>query len=75
MKFSLFSLIAIFCLVIQLNAQTPTLKSNAELFSPLDITNVQSPYRTQSGEPGADYWQNEANYKIEVALDESNKIR
>ncbi len=72
MKFSLFSLIAIFCLVIQLNAQTPTLKSNAELFSPLDITNVQSPYRTQSGEPGADYWQNEANYKIEVDLDESN---
>ena len=29
-------------------------------------------YRTASGAPGRDYWQQRANYKIKVTLDESN---
>lgn len=52
-------------------SQTEPAKTNSELFSPLDITNVRSPFRTQAGEPAPNYWQNESNYKIEVTLDEA----
>jgi hypothetical protein len=30
-------------------------------------------YRTGSGEPGPDYWQQQANYKIKVELDDENQ--
>lgn len=69
--FSISALVAL-SMVFHVYAQKEPVKTNAELFSPLEIPNVQSPYRTQAGEPGENYWQNEANYKIEVALDESN---
>ena len=62
------------CINFCLQAQTEPFQSNLELFSPLDIPNVQTPYRTQAGEPSVNYWQNEANYKIEVALDEAKHI-
>jgi hypothetical protein len=42
-------------------------------FEPID--NMISPpntYRTASGAPGRDYWQQRADYKIKAALDESN---
>lgn len=55
-----------------LNAQTDPIKRNTDLFSPLSIPNVQTPFRTQSGEPSPQYWQNESDYKIEVTLDDIN---
>ena len=55
--------------VLSLSAQNTPVKRNTDLFSPLNIPNVQTPYRTQSGEPAANYWQNEADYKIAVSLD------
>jgi len=46
-------------------------KNNQELFN--EFTYRQgSPYRTASGKPGPEYWQNAANYALDVSLDESN---
>ncbi|MGM5470879.1 M1 family metallopeptidase [Flavobacteriaceae bacterium LMO-SS05] len=56
------------------NSQTDPIKRNADLFSPLEIPNVQTPFRTQAGEPSPLYWQNESDYKIEVTLDDVNHI-
>ena len=33
-----------------------------------------SPYRTASGAPGAEYWQQRANYKIKAEIDEANDL-
>jgi len=55
--------------VVSLSAQSTPVKRSANLFSPLAIPNVQTPYRTQSGEPASTYWQNRADYKIAVSLD------
>ncbi|GAA4799660.1 M1 family metallopeptidase [Litoribaculum gwangyangense] len=44
-------------------------------FEPID--NMIAPpntYRTASGAPGRDYWQQRANYKIKATLDEKNNI-
>ncbi|MFD0835140.1 M1 family metallopeptidase [Mariniflexile aquimaris] len=52
------------------NAQTQPWKGK---FEPID--NLIAPpntYRTASGAPGKDYWQQRANYKIKVVLNEKN---
>ncbi|NMH87194.1 M1 family metallopeptidase [Flavivirga algicola] len=42
-------------------------------FEPIDnLIKPPSAYRTASGAPGKDYWQQRANYKIKVTLDEGN---
>ncbi|WP_274185193.1 M1 family metallopeptidase [Flavivirga sp. 57AJ16] len=42
-------------------------------FEPIDhMIKPPNTYRTASGAPGRDYWQQRANYKIKVILDESN---
>lgn len=38
-----------------------------------EVLPTPNTYRTASGEPGAAYWQQRADYDIEVALDEVNK--
>ncbi|WP_035563592.1 M1 family metallopeptidase [Hymenobacter sp. IS2118] len=40
------------------------------LFSPLFIEQLATPTRTAGGKPGAAYWQNEADYKIDASLDD-----
>jgi peptidase M1-like protein len=57
---------------ITLVAQNTPVKRNTALFTPLNLPNVKTPYRTQSGEPATNYWQNEADYKIAVSLDVEN---
>ncbi|MFK5889543.1 MAG: M1 family metallopeptidase [Flavobacteriaceae bacterium] len=57
---------------LNLSAQNNPVKRNTDLFSQLNITNVQTPFRTQSGEPATNYWQNEADYKIAISLDDTN---
>jgi len=72
----IFRLCIAFSLLIgyNLSAQNNPIKRNVDLFSPLDISNVQSPYRTQTGEPSTTYWQNQSDYKIEVSLDDINHV-
>jgi len=55
---------------LNINAQTTPVKRNTDLFSPLSIPNVQTPFRTQAGEPAPNYWQNRADYDINVTLDD-----
>jgi hypothetical protein len=52
--------------------QTPQ-KSNYsqyDLFNPLFNYTLSTPTRSGSGTPGANYWQNSADYKINVSLDD-----
>lgn len=46
------------------------------LFSPIFYTHNGNSYRTASGAPGPDYWQNSVNYKIKATLDaEKNQLK
>ncbi|HEY0246257.1 MAG TPA: M1 family peptidase, partial [Mucilaginibacter sp.] len=40
-----------------------------KVFSPLFYPEKGNEYRTASGAPGAKYWQNRADYKLDVTLD------
>ncbi len=40
------------------------------LFNPLFIEQLATPTRTAGGQPGAAYWQNAADYKIDASLDD-----
>ncbi|MBD2769475.1 M1 family metallopeptidase [Hymenobacter sp. BT664] len=56
-------------------AQLPTSGSGAAydartLFNPSFIEQLATPTRTAGGQPGAAYWQNAADYKINARLDE-----
>jgi hypothetical protein len=65
---SLLALFLIFFSNFTFNAQTKPWQGK---FEPID--NLIAPpntYRTASGAPGKDYWQQRANYKIKVVLDE-----
>jgi hypothetical protein len=42
-------------------------------FNPNFYTNTGNEYRTASGEPGIKYWQNKADYKIDVQFDPDKK--
>ena len=48
----------------------PSTETNIEIFEPPNLP-MANDYRAGSGRPGADYWQNEADYDIQVQLDES----
>ncbi|MBU2915424.1 MULTISPECIES: M1 family metallopeptidase [Reichenbachiella] len=44
-------------------------------FEPIDrMIDPPSTYRTASGAPGADYWQQRADYKIKASLDEKTRV-
>ncbi len=45
-----------------------------ELFHPLFNMQPGNDYRTGSGEPGPRYWQNKADYKINVSLDDQQNM-
>ena len=45
------------------------------LFSPSFIEQLATPTRTAGGQPGAQYWQNAADYKINASLDEKTRPR
>lgn len=44
-----------------------------EAFSPTFYTNTGTPYRSASGKPGHQYWQNAASYDIKVALNDQTR--
>ncbi|MCY4780444.1 M1 family metallopeptidase [Sphingobacterium sp. UT-1RO-CII-1] len=51
-------------------AQTKSIYSYTEAFAPTFYTSNGSVYRSASGKPGHEYWQNNANYSIKVELNE-----
>lgn len=52
-------------------AQTPIITNQSKFESPIDLTG--SPYRSGLGIPGENYWQNRADYVINVELDDEKK--
>ncbi len=72
-KVSLFTnLILIFVLAGMANAQEVN-PNNQHLFSEF-MDRTGNAYRSASGVPGPEYWQNQANYKINVSLNPANHI-
>ncbi len=55
-------------------AQQKSNYSQYDLFNPLFNYNLSTPTRSGTGSPGATYWQNQADYKINVALDDQKNI-
>ena len=62
---------ALFLMSLTTFAQQKSIYNAYELFHPLWNYQSNSPYRSGSGIPGAAYWQNAADYKINVSLDET----
>ena len=71
--------VAIVALCVAISAQSPaqvnqTKGSFVDKFRQLDeVLPTPNTYRTASGAPGREYWQQEADYEIEATLDEVNK--
>ena len=63
-KFLLF----VFLLTNQLQAQE-TQYNSSDVFSPLTHYLPGNKYRSASGQPGPEYWQNRADYQIRATLD------
>jgi len=65
----------LFILSFSANAQINQTKGDFEdKFRQLDeVLPTANNYRTASGAPGNEYWQQQADYLIEVTLDEENK--
>lgn len=72
MKLSHLIATAAVCLTVN---QTATAQAFEDKFRQLNDDKFRSPniYRTASGAPGHAYWQQEADYKIQVALDDENQ--
>ncbi len=68
-----FTWIGIFALLMmQVQAQTKSNYDQHEAFAPFFYPNFGDEVRTADGRPGPKYWQNSADYKIDVSLDENN---
>ncbi len=52
-----------------LNGQNNSNYDQHEVFSPDLLNHPESPYRSNNGAPGYNYWQNKANYQIKASLD------
>jgi hypothetical protein len=69
--FPALSFSALFLFNITLSAQTSIFDKN-QAFNPEFYPNYGNEIRTAAGTPGPKYWQNNANYKINVTLNDSN---
>ncbi|WP_027126960.1 M1 family metallopeptidase [Gelidibacter mesophilus] len=47
---------------------------NQHLFDEFPASRQGNSYRTSSGKPGPEYWQNSADYNLEVTLDQKNHV-
>lgn len=70
-----------FCLFLSyfsVSAQLPEKSKSkyvaSDLFSASSFLPSGNSYRLATGEPGPDYWQNRADYKIDVSLDDKTEI-
>ena len=57
-----------------LSAQDKSNYDNHDLFDPLFNYSMNSSTRSGTGAPGAQYWQNVANYKINASLDDEKHV-
>lgn len=55
------------------SSRVPEPRRDVTIFSPLDLPTPNS-VRTASGAPGPDYWQQQADYRIQVALDPKSRL-
>ncbi|MEM9051302.1 MAG: M1 family metallopeptidase [Bacteroidota bacterium] len=69
MKYSLTALLALFTLFSFAQEGSPD--KFRQLYETLPTPNS---YRTASGAPGHEYWQQRADYKMEISLDEKNNV-
>src|SRR5277367_4658240 len=63
-------------LLALMSLSMPALAANydpLETFAPLTLPQPVNRYRSGSGAPGPDYWQNRADYEIHAQLDPVNK--
>jgi hypothetical protein len=56
-------------LVALTGANSPPGYDPLETFAPLDLGQAVNVYRSASGVPGPQYWQNKADYQIHASLD------
>ena len=65
--------IAFICLIGSINAQEESTNKNKfrQLYQELPTPNS---YRTASGAPGHEYWQQQADYKMSIELDDEKQI-
>src|SRR5262249_54983257 len=54
-------------------ARAPKPRPDCTIFSPLDLPSPNR-LRTGAGAPGPDYWQQQADYRIDVTLDPGNRM-
>jgi hypothetical protein len=52
-------------------AQEKNVYDSHEAFDPTFLNNTSTVYRSNSGMPGKDYWQNQPDYKLNISLDEA----
>lgn len=64
-------LLSLLCISNAVFAQTQSKFDNREAFAPLFNSQLGTTYRSATGAPGPSYWQNRADYKINVKLDEA----
>jgi hypothetical protein len=69
--FSIFSVCVLFAFNSSLSAQV-SIFDQRQAFNPEFYPNYGDAVRTASGTPGPAYWQNSADYKINVTLNDSN---
>ncbi len=73
MKRSILAFCFLYCLT-GLIAQNKSSYNQYDLFDPLFNYSSNSLTRSGTGAPGPQYWQNQANYKINVSLDDENHV-
>lgn len=75
MRFLLLSVLASISAITSLNAQTPSkpVYDRYEAFAPFFYSEQGNEFRTASGTPGTKYWQNSADYKINVHFDDTKE--
>jgi Peptidase family M1 domain len=79
MKFKLIVFYLIIVSLVNVSAQSTSEKSKyvaSDVFSPLINYQPSTVYRSGSGSPGPQYWQNKANYKITAVFNpEKNNVK
>lgn len=66
-------IVSLFLLVTDI-ASAQTKYHPSDLFPAQPLLPPGNPYRTATGEPGPAYWQNKADYVIDVALDDKTNV-
>src|SRR5688572_8897500 len=72
MRFLPLIALASLCTITSLKAQSPSKSkfNRYEAFAPFFYSEQGNEFRTASGRPGNKYWQNGADYKIDVRFDD-----